>query len=191
MSQRRGWAVAIAVVIGGLLLAGCSPFYNPGRGMMGTSSEYYSSRTACTPPADLPGRIINVAVGDMGMTRMMGGDAPFGGHMRLQTNPSTFPSGQVTIVVTNFGWRTHELVILPLPSGHSAGERIPGPDGKIDETGSLGEASTSCGAGAGDGVKAGSVTWTTVNLAPGRYEFVCNLKNHYANGMYQEVIVTP
>jgi len=29
-----------------------------------------------------------------------------------------------------------------------------------------------------------------VTLAPGRYELVCNLQNHYANRMYQELVVT-
>ncbi|HEX7406009.1 MAG TPA: sulfocyanin-like copper-binding protein, partial [Candidatus Nanopelagicaceae bacterium] len=140
-------------------------------------------------PTNLTGHIIDVAVGDMGMTRMMGGDAPRGGHMRLTAIPSTFAAGKVTIVVTNMGWRTHELVVLPLAVDQSAGQRIPGSDGKVDETGSLGEASNSCGAGTGNGITAGSVGWTTLTLAPGRYEFVCNLKNHYANGMYQEVVV--
>ena len=83
-----------------------------------------------------------------------------------------------------------EVVILPLADGQSAGQRIPGSNGKVDEAGSLGEASKSCAAGAGEGVTSGSVTWVTVTLNPGRYEFVCNLKNHYANGMHQEVVVT-
>jgi uncharacterized cupredoxin-like copper-binding protein len=29
-----------------------------------------------------------------------------------------------------------------------------------------------------------------VTLAPGHYELVCNLENHYADGMYQELDVT-
>lgn len=41
-----------------------------------------------------------------------------------------------------------------------------------------------------EGITSGSVGWTTLTLAPGRYELVCNLKNHYANGMYQELVVT-
>ena len=82
----------------------------------------------------------------------------------------------------NKGWRTHELVILPLAGGAVAGQRLPGPDGKVNETGSLGEASNSCAGAAGDGIKAGTVGWTTVTLAPGRYELACNLPNHYADG---------
>ena len=74
--------------------------------------------------------------------------------------------------------------------GRPAGRRVPGPDGTVDEKGSLGEASASCGAGAGEGIRAGTVSWTTLTLAPGRYELICNLPNHYADGMYQELQVT-
>jgi uncharacterized cupredoxin-like copper-binding protein len=186
-----GLKIALVVAVGALLFTGFSTFSQSGRGMRGANSQYYSSSVSCAIPTNLPGRIINVEVGDMGMSQMMGGDAPLGGFMRLRANPTTFPAGKVTVVVTNLGWRTHELVILPLPAGQAAGQRIPGSDGKVDETGSLGEASNSCGAGPGQGVEAGSVTWTTLTLTTGRYEFVCNLKNHYANGMYQEILVTP
>lgn len=31
--------------------------------------------------------------------------------------------------------------------------------------------------------------WTTVTLAPGRYELVCSLPGHYGAGMYSELDV--
>jgi len=145
---------------------------------------------SCSAPASLPGSIVNVMLADMGMTTMMGGTAPMGAHMMLHAAPASAPAGTISLVASNMGWRTHELVILPLATGASAGQRVPGPDGKVDETGSLGEVSNSCAAGAGDGITAGAVGWTIVTLAPGRYELVCNLQNHYANGMYQELVVT-
>jgi uncharacterized cupredoxin-like copper-binding protein len=67
---------------------------------------------------------------------------------------------------------------------------VSGVGGKVDETGSLGEASASCAAGSGEGIEAGSVGWVTLNLARGRYEVVCNLRNHYANGMHQLLVVS-
>lgn len=88
------------------------------------------------------------------------------------------------------GWRTHEMVVLPLALAQAAGHRVTGADGKVDETGSLGEASASCAAGTGEGIKAGTVGWVTSNLAPGRYELVCNIRNHYANGMHQLFVVS-
>ncbi len=126
----------------------------------------------------------------MGMTQMMGGTAPMGAVMRLTASPATVPAGKVTLVAVNVGRRTHELVVLPLAGGDVAGRRAPGADGKVDEAGSLGEASNSCAAGQGDGITSGSVGWVTLTLPPGHYELVCNLTNHYADHMYQELVVT-
>lgn len=157
--------------------------------MMGGAGYHYSE-LSCSAPTALPGTVVNVTLADMGMTRMMSGAAPLGSHMMLRATPATATAGQVSIVASNMGWRTHELVILPLVPGASAGDRAPGSDGKVDETGSLGEASASCAGGTGEGVTAGSVGWTTVTLPPGDYELLCNLPNHYADGMWQELIVT-
>jgi uncharacterized cupredoxin-like copper-binding protein len=132
---------------------------------------------------------VRVTLADMGMTRMMGGVAPMGAHMRLVASPSTVAAGQVSLVASNLGWRTHELVILRLADGATAGQRAPGADGKVAETGSLGEASSSCAGGAGEGIKSGTAGWTTLTLARGRYELICNLRNHYTDGMHQELVV--
>lgn len=188
-SARRAFLLAAAVA-----LAGCATVSQQsnaaGNGMMAGDSTYHQSRLTCSAPGDLPGSKLTVMLGDMGMTQMMGGTAPLGAHMRLRAAPSTLPSGQVSLVAENLGWRTHELVVLPLAPGQTAGQRVAGSDGKLDETGSLGEASASCAAGTGDGISAGSVGWATLTLAPGRYELVCNLANHYTDGMYQEIVVT-
>ena len=161
-----------------------------GAGMMGGAAGYRFTHTTCSAPRSLPGRIVNVTLADMGMSRMMGGTAPLGAHMMLRVTPATIPAGQISVVASNRGWRTHELVILPLTAGAVAGHRVPGSDGKVPETGSLGEASHSCGSGTGEGITSGTVSWTTVTLPPGRYELICNLPNHYADGMYQEFVVT-
>jgi uncharacterized cupredoxin-like copper-binding protein len=157
-----------------------------GGGMMG----YRFAHTTCSAPESLPGRIVNVTLADMGITRMMGGTAPLGAHMMLRVSPAAIPAGRMSVVASNLGWRTHELVILPLAVGAAAGQRVPGSDGKVAETGSLGEASLSCGSGTGTGITSGTVSWTTVTLPPGRYELICNLPNHYADGMYQELVAT-
>ncbi len=162
----------------------------PGLGMMSGGGGYTWSRLTCAAPAALPGSTVNVMLGDMGMTRMMGGVAPLGGHMMVRAIPTTVPAGQISFVVSNMGWRTHELVVLPLAAGSDAGQRLPGADGRVDETGSLGEVSASCSAGSGDGISAAAVGWTTMTLQPGRYELLCNLENHYANGMYTELNVS-
>lgn len=158
--------------------------------MMDGGSHYHSAALTCSAPASLPGRTVRVELGDMGMTQMMGGIAPTGAQMRLQAVPSTEPAGTISLVVSNVGWRTHEVVILPLAAGAVAGQRVAGSDGKVSEAGSAGEASSSCGSGAGEGLTSGSVGWVSVRLAPGRYELVCNLPNHYTDGMHQELTLS-
>jgi uncharacterized cupredoxin-like copper-binding protein len=167
-----------------------SPMMGGTAGMMNAEPGYTYSRLSCSAPAALPGSTVTVLLGDMGMTQMMGGIAPLGAPMMLRAAPTSVPAGQVSLAVSNMGWRTHELVILPLAAGTPDGVRTPGPDGKVDEAGSLGEASNNCAEGAGDGITAGGVGWTTVTLTPGRYELVCNLQNHYADGMHQAFVVT-
>ena len=46
-----------------------------------------------------------------------------------------------------------------------------------------GASANTCGAGAGDGIEPGAMSWVTLHLAPGRYELVCNLPGHYEAGM--------
>ncbi len=154
---------------------------------LAAASGAFSTRSSCATP-HLSGTVVRVTDMDMGHmpTGMMGGQF---GTMRVLAQPATVRSGTVNLLAHNIGSRTHELVVLPLAVGTSAGTRTPGADGRVDETGSLGEASRTCGPGAGDGIKAGATGWVTLTLAPGRYELVCNLKNHYASGMFAELNV--
>ena len=116
---------------------------------------------------------------------MMGG----GGMMRLLVDRASVPGGAVSLVAGNLGGSVHELVVLPLAAGHAAGARTIGADDRVSEAGSLGEASRSCGAGAGNGIEPGATGWVTLHLKPGRYELVCNLPGHYRAGMYAELDV--
>ena len=147
----------------------------------------------CTAPA-LPGRVVDVTVTDLGS--MMGGGPGTGpgrygtGMMRLLAAPGTVPAGTVSLRVVNAGSLPHEVLVLPLAADGVPGARPAGPDGRVDEAGSLGEASRDCGAGEGDGIAPGSAAWTTLTLRPGRYELLCNLPGHYAAGMYAELDVT-
>jgi uncharacterized cupredoxin-like copper-binding protein len=107
-----------------------------------------------------------------------------GGTMRLEANRRTVPPGTVSFRVANVGSLVHELVVLPLEPGASAGDRTVGADNRVEENGSLGEASQSCGSGPGDGIDPGAIGWVTLNLPAGNYELVCNLPGHYVAGMY-------
>jgi len=162
-----------------------------GRSMMGRApSGYHLSGLTCSAPTSLAGSTVHVMLGDMGMTHMMGGVAPLGSRMMLRAVPARVPAGTVSFVVGNMGWRTHEMVVLPLPQGQRVGQRAVWTDGRVQETGSRGEASASCAAGEGDGIRSGTAGWVTLTLAPGSYELVCNLPHHYAAGMRQLLVVS-
>lgn len=147
----------------------------------------FANNAGCAAPG-ITGTVVSVAATDMGGP-MMGGPGRMGG-MRLTGDRATVPHGRVSFLVTNAGRYTHEMVILPLPGTQIAGTRPVGGDGKIDEAGSLGEASATCGEGAGQGILPRSSGWVTVDLPPGRYELACNFAGHYTAGMYTQLTVT-
>jgi uncharacterized cupredoxin-like copper-binding protein len=153
----------------------------------------------CQVPASLPGAKVTVVLADMGGDRpggtsdgrVMGGRSMMrGSHMMLHADRLTVPAGRVSLVAVNRGTRTHELVVLPLAGGARVGARAVRADNRVDEAGSLGEASHACRSGAGSGITAGAAGWVTLALASGRYELVCNLPGHYAAGMHTELDVT-
>ena len=188
-----GAAVAAVVLAAGSTLAMAAGSTTPGTATPTTPA------VSCAAPS-LPGAVVDVTLTDMG-ARMRGaatsgagmggrwGDGPMMGGaarttmMQVLVTPSTAAAGTVSLRVTNTGVMTHELVVLPLPDGQAVGDRAVGTDGRVDETGSLGEVSRTCGAGSGDGLAPGSTGWATQQLAAGRYELVCNLPGHYAAGM--------
>ncbi|MEU9542731.1 sulfocyanin-like copper-binding protein [Streptomyces mirabilis] len=197
--RRRVWltvAGALAALVLGLVTT--ATLATTGALRHAAPAGWATSGARCSPPA-LSGHLADVTVGDM-MGAMMGG--PHGhtpsagpgqhgmGMMWLRATPSTVPAGTVSLRVFNAGALTHEVVVLPLPAGQAVGEWPIGAKGRIAETGSLGEASRTCAAGEGDGITSGAMAWTTLTLQPGRYELVCNLRGHYAAGMYTELSVT-
>lgn len=180
----RGMVVIAAMVA---VLAGASTL-----GLAAAAGAFRNSYTspngACSAPSTLPGTTVNVTVTNMGRGMMWGGPMT-GGMMRIYIDRSQVPAGVVSLRVANTGSLVHELVVLPLPAGQQVGERPVGSDNTVDEAGSLGEASRTCGAGAGDGIDPGSVGWVRLNLPAGNYELICNLPGHYEAGMYTELTV--
>ncbi len=200
--------------------AGAGPGFAPMAGPPGFSGPLPAQPPPCTPPA-LAGAIVDVTTSDMGgmmgpgmnggpmmgpgmMGPGMNGGPMMGpqgawpnspgmgmGMMRLTINPTSVPAGQVSLRVANNGMLAHEVMVMPLGPGQNPGQRLIGNDWKVDETGSLGEAARTCGAGEGDGIAPGAMGWTTLSLTPGRYELFCNIAGHYGSGMYTELDVTP
>ncbi len=195
--------------------AGEGPGFAPMAGPPGYGGPMPAQPAPCTPPA-LPGAVVDVTASDMGAMmgpRMNGGPmmgpgmnggpmmGPRGawpntpgmgmGMMRLTVNPTSVPAGQVSLRVANNGWLPHEVVVMALGPGQNPGQRPIGANWEVNETGSLGEAAHTCGAGEGDGIAPGTMGWTTLTLQPGRYELICNIAGHYGSGMYAELDVTP
>ncbi len=162
--------------------------------MAAVGGAFDRSSAACTVP-DLPGQIVDVSLIDMGNRMgdgMMSGGAGSGramAHMRLVATPAYISAGTVSFRVHNIGTRTYELVVLPLGAREKPGKRTVGPDDRIAEDGSLGEASRTCGPAGGEGIEPGSSGWVTMTLPGGRYELVCNLKHHYRLGMFNALSV--
>lgn len=103
---------------------------------------------------------------------------------------STTSAGKVTVTLVNAGGQPHELVVLPLAAGQTAGHRAAGSDDTVSEEGSLGEVHPVCPSPSPEGdTPAGGVSQATLELAPGTYEIVCNLPGHYRIGMYATLIV--
>jgi uncharacterized cupredoxin-like copper-binding protein len=176
--------IAAAVAVTLMLAAGSTVAVAAARGAFRSASVAPDGQ--CSSPA-LTGTVVNVELVNMGGRLMMGGS--MGGTMRVLTSRRQVPAGTVSLRVANVGSLVHELVVLPLASAQEVGQRPVGDDGKVDESGSLGEASRSCGSGAGDGINPGAIGWVTITLQPGNYELICNLPGHYAAGMYTELQV--
>jgi uncharacterized cupredoxin-like copper-binding protein len=94
--------------------------------------------------------------------------------------PKHLKAGTVRLSVHNKGPDAHELILIradgPLPL------RADGTT--VDE-----EAVEPSTAGALEPEEPNSVSFVTVHLAPGHYEFICNMAGHYLSGMRAELIV--
>ena len=97
-------------------------------------------------------------------------------EFRIKLSQSTVPAGKVTFNTANDGKAPHELVVLRTPrDAAKLGHGI-----KIPEHGWVGELGN---------LHAGVDHTLTVKLAPGHYALICNLKGHYAAGMYANFTV--
>jgi hypothetical protein len=150
------------------------------------SSRMGHSVTRCSAPAHLRGTLVRVSLMDMGHRGMMG----VSDRMMLRAIPAIVPAGRITFVATDLGSRRHELVVLPLRSWQNFGQRASNARGRVLERGALGEASRPCGPGIGTGLRPLTTGWVTLDLAPGRYELVCNEPHHYQRGMYAGLVVS-
>ncbi|KJF16070.1 sulfocyanin-like copper-binding protein [Acidithrix ferrooxidans] len=180
------------IATGVIILAGASTVIVHGVASSTHQSTIHSlTASGSCQPQNPAAQVVQVGLYDHGGSEMAHGSMMGHGIMMLALNPSPsiVHAGQITFVVSNYGSLNHEFLVLPMPAA-GIGTRTVAENGKINESQSLGEASTSCGAGAGSGIVAGSRSWITLKLATGKYELLCDVPWHYTNGMYSSFTVT-
>ena len=96
----------------------------------------------------------------------------------------TIKAGKTNLTIRDIGVAPHELLVFKSDRDASA---YP-----VDKAGDIKEE----GAGVellsdGENIDPGGTQTRTIDLAPGKYLFVCNIPGHFKQGMFREVTVTP
>lgn len=134
-----------------------------------TATEAPTSTEAPTPTA-AEGTAVAVAVGETDVQ-----------HMYMNLDQTTVPAGTVTFTVANEGVKKHEFVILSTD--------VMAADMKVEASDEVNEDAFDAVDEIGD-LPAGDTATLTVDLAPGHYALICNLKGHVRMGMYSDITVT-
>ncbi len=104
-------------------------------------------------------------------------------EMTIQLSSTTVPAGSVEFVIKNDGKVPHEFVVL---RNDLKDKKLPLKGDKLDEDAKglkkIGEVED-------DELKSGATQTLKVNLTPGRYLIVCNIGNHFKEGMKTELTV--
>lgn len=104
------------------------------------------------------------------------------GNFAIFLNRDSVPAGDVTFNLTNEGPDQHEFVIFQTGL---AGDQLPVQNGQVNE-----DASSLTKIAEQEQYPAGETRTLTVNLKPGHYVLICNLPDHYQQGMYFDFTVT-
>jgi len=136
--------------------------YMPGTGMGGGMGAGGGTGGASSAPAGGP----STAAGDLNFQM---------GDLFFKPDSATATAGSVKVSVENVGGSLHEWV---LAKTNLAPDALPTlPNGEVDEE-QLDSPGEIADIAPGEGGK------TTLDLAPGKYVFFCNVPGHYAGGMY-------
>lgn len=106
-----------------------------------------------------------------------------GGAMAIKIDQPKIPAGKVTFVVTNAAaTEVHEMVLVKLKSDDQA-IAVDAATNRIDEASldAMGEV---------EKLKPSATGELSVEMVPGTYVLLCNLKGHYEAGMWTKLNVT-
>jgi uncharacterized cupredoxin-like copper-binding protein len=157
-----------ALAIGGLSLAfmaGCSS--DDSGGDESSTDTSADSGGGVTVPTDT-GTPVAVEAGDISETEQY-----------LTPVPDSVAAGSTTFTLTNVGNREHEMVVLKTDTPFDQLEI--NSEGKVSEDDSVGEVPETPEGESGS---------FTVDLEPGAYVLVCNIADHYGQGMRAAFTVT-
>ena len=164
--MRMSKLVVAGVILSGVVLGGCSGDEGPGT----------VTRLGTPPVGADPG---GSATGEMGA-----GETALEVAVRLEEwsiapELGEMDAGVVEFVVTNGGSEPHELVVIRSDAESSALPVVDGlvPESDVDFRGEVEE------------FPAGSIRTGTFRLETGRYLLICNIPQHYSNGMVAEFVV--
>ena len=99
---------------------------------------------------------------------------------KVTPQPATAPAGPMTFAINNIGMNVHEFVVIKTELDASA---LPVSDGVVDESGLdvVGQV---------ENIALRATPTLPVDLAPGHYALICNIKDHYGAGMHADFEAT-
>ena len=156
----------VAVVALTLVMAACSS--SDSSSTADVTEAPTTAATEAPTSAAAEGTAVAVAVGETDVQ-----------NMYMTIDPTTVPAGTVTFTVVNEGVKKHEFVVMATDE-MAADLPLEGDEVNednyvvIDEIGEL---------------PPGETLTLTVELEPGHYSLICNLKGHMRMGMYADLTV--
>lgn len=177
--MRRMAAVAVAAMLAPAVLAGCGRDKKPGADTtVVAATETTVASAAATKEAE-PTETTAVPLPDTGLPLSVDAVENTATSYAFKFSATTIKAGPVTITFRNTGKLQHELILLKTDRPFNV--LIVASDNKIDEATSVGEVPETDG---------GKTVVKTFDLAPGKYDFVCNIPGHYRFGMRTAFTVT-
>lgn len=158
MARRFFGTLAIGTMAAVMLLASCSSDSDSDS----SSDTTAASSGGVTVTTGGEGTPVAVEAGDISDTEQY-----------LTPEPTSVPAGPTTFTFTNAGNREHEMVVLATDT--PADQLEVNAEDKVSEDDSLGEVPET---------PEGETGTITLDLEAGNYVLVCNIAEHYGQGMY-------
>ncbi len=95
---------------------------------------------------------------------------------KVTPKPATAAAGPVTFAIENIGMNVHEFVVIKTDMKADA---LPVADGVVDE-------SALTVVGQVENIALRATPTLDVQLSPGHYALICNIKDHYGAGMHAD-----